>query len=153
MRCGYVVDIARREASRAKMVFLQVVEVTKELGIKGDFRGKGGRDRKRQITILSSEQWAEACRELGVDLPWQTRRANILVAGIRFGPKDVGKALFIGEGLILEITGETKPCERMDEAYEGLRDALEKDYRGGVTCRVLRGDTLCEGVRAMILAL
>ncbi|MEL6209012.1 MAG: MOSC domain-containing protein, partial [Pseudomonadota bacterium] len=36
-----------------------------------------------------------------------------------------------------EVTGQTWPCKRMEEAQTGLLKALAKDWRGGVTCRVL----------------
>lgn len=109
--------------------------VTAEAGVAGDFRGRPGR---RQVTVLSREDWTDACHELDRDLPWTTRRANLLVGGFRFGPASVGQILSIGD-LRLEITGETDPCERMTAACPGLREALTPDWRGGVCCRVLSG--------------
>ena len=35
----------------------------------------------------------------------------------------------------LEVTGETDPCERMEEIQPGLFQALAPGWRGGVTCR------------------
>lgn len=109
--------------------------VTTEAGVAGDFRGGPGR---RQVTVLSREDWVDACREVDRDLPWTTRRANLLVSGFRFDPASVGQVLSVG-GLRLEITGETDPCERMTEACPGLREALTPKWRGGVCCRVLSG--------------
>ena len=45
----------------------------------------------------------------------------------------------------LEVTGETAPCDRMEEAWPGLRAALAVGGRGGVTCRVRRGGELAAG--------
>lgn len=109
--------------------------VTTEAGVSGDFRGVPGR---RQVTVLSQEDWADACRDLDRDLPWTTRRANLLVSEFRFDPASVGQVLSVGR-LRLEITGETDPCERMTEQCPGLREALTPKWRGGVCCRVLSG--------------
>src|SRR3989344_744676 len=111
-----IVGIAFKEAKRALMREVSSIEITVEDGLKGDFRGKGGITRSRQVTVLSIQQWEQACRELGVSLPWHTRRANLCVDGLTFGPEDVGKILCIGTTVELEITGETEPCKRMDEA-------------------------------------
>jgi MOSC domain-containing protein YiiM len=39
----------------------------------------------------------------------------------------------------LEVTGQTYPCSRIEEAHAGLLKALAVNWRGGVTCRVLSG--------------
>jgi len=56
----------------------------------------------------------------------------------------IGQQVRIG-GVVLEITEETKPCSRMDEAHDGLRQALVPEWRGGVTCRVISGGPLTIG--------
>ncbi len=124
--------IARRAAKRAAMEEIEACDITTEHGVFGDFRGKPG---KRQVTVLSKEAWHQACLESGAKLPWTARRANLLVSGIEFDASFVGKVLQIGE-LQLEVTKETVPCERMDEAHPGLRNALQSQWRGGVCCRV-----------------
>ena len=40
---------------------------------------------------------------------------------------------------------QTYPCARMEEAQAGLLSALAKDWRGGVTCRVLEGGPIALG--------
>jgi MOSC domain-containing protein YiiM len=107
--------------------------VSRVAGVEHDFRGKPG---KRQVTVLSLEQWQLACDELGTTLPWTFRRANLLVEGVSFDPNIVGQQIKIGQ-LILLITGETDPCPRMDAQHQGLARALTPDWRGGVCCRVL----------------
>ncbi len=73
-------------------------------------------------------------------MPWTERRANLLVEDLPLvGAK--GSRIVLGDA-ILEITGETDPCSRMKAVHEGLFDVLSRDWRGGVTCRVLQGGLL-----------
>ena len=116
------------------MVHLDEALVSPEHGIANDFRGSPG---GRQVTVVSHEAWNDVCRDLGADLDWTTRRANLLIGGVDL-VKSTGRALRIGQ-LLLEVTGESRPCERMDEAWDGLRAALRLAWRGGVCCRVVQG--------------
>jgi MOSC domain-containing protein YiiM len=137
---GKVLGIARRAAKRAPMETLSSVEITKTSGVAGDTRGKPGR---RQVTVLPIEGWRAACAELGADLPWTFRRANLLVEGIAPAER-VGHRIVIGE-VVLEVTGELDPCSRMDAQHPGLTVALMPQWRGGVTCRVLKGGAVSVG--------
>ena len=138
--------IAIRHRSRGVMQELPRAEVTASSGVADDFRGRSGR---RQVTVLSLEDWQAACAQAGrAELPWTTRRANLLVSGIDLA--SLGEAAAEGSllriGTVeLEVTGETAPCERMEEAWPGLRAALAVAGRGGVTCRVLHGGELTAG--------
>jgi len=133
--------IARRAQSRAPMEELSQCSVTTDRGVDGDYRGQPG---SRQVTVLSLECWHDACATLGTALPWHTRRANLLVAGVRFSRESVGDRLRIGE-LELEITRETDPCHRMDALASGLKTALQPDWRGGVCCRVVKSGAIAVG--------
>ena len=137
---GKVVGIARRARAQAPMESLEVVAVTADSGVDGDHRGQL---RNRQVTVLSQESWNAACADLGRQLPWTTRRANILVQGLQL-QETIGKTIRIGS-LVLEITDETNPCTRMEEQSAGLRAALTAQWRGGVTCRVASGGTIRVG--------
>ena len=137
---GKVEDIARRKKIRASMETLNTVTVDEKTGLVGDIRGGA---LKRQVTILSAEAWNSVCEELKTELPWTTRRANILVSGIKL-PQESGYQIQIGE-VLLEVTRQTDPCERMDEQYLGLTNALMPDWRGGVCCSVVRGGNIMNG--------
>ncbi|PLW84482.1 molybdenum cofactor biosysynthesis protein [Kineobactrum sediminis] len=137
--CG----IAIRKRPRADMQPLERCHISPQRGLEGDFRGKPG---KRQLTLLSLQSWQQVCAELNQDIPWWIRRANLLVSGVEFGAHDVGKTLCFGD-VVVQITRETDPCKRMDEAVSGLRTALEPSWRGGVCCRVITGGDAVIGQR------
>lgn len=133
--------IAYRNKSKAVMLETSAVSVSPEHGIEGDFRGKPG---ARQVTVLSLEAWQRACAEIDVKLHWTTRRANLLVEGLEFGPDSPGNIIQIGD-LRLIITIETDPCRRMEQAQQGLMKALAPDWRGGACCRVLSPGNIAIG--------
>jgi len=129
---GKLLGIAIKKAKRAQMILKDEVTITTEKGVEGDYRGNPG---NRQVTVVSQGSWDKACKDLNQSLPWIARRANLLVDGISL-KKSTGSFLQIGK-LVLEITGETEPCHRMDEFFQGLQEVLKPDWRGGVTCRVI----------------
>lgn len=134
---GRLISIARRAANHAPMEEQQEAEVTLEHGVARDSRGKQRRNASndRQVTLLSSEAWQAVCAELGAELPWTLRRANLLVSGLDLKEAQ-GARLRIG-ALELEITEEVDPCARMDAQHQGLTAALAPQWRGGVACRIL----------------
>lgn len=137
---GRLIAIAVRTGKNKPMNQVSSSSVTCAAGLAGDSRGKPG---KRQITVMSQQAWDAACREVGVPLDWTLRRANVLISGIPLAHQ-TGKVLRIGD-LRLEITGETEPCGNMENAHPGLLSALQKDWRAGVTCRVLQDGTISAG--------
>lgn len=143
-----LLGIARRSRSRAEMQLLTTSLVTVEKGVAGDLRGRPG---NRQVTVLSEVSWLKACSELGVELPWHGRRANLLVGGYEFSAADVGRFIHIGD-LKLRITKETDPCERMDELHPGLSRALAPAWRGGVCCRVVVSGEINTGDSVLLVA-
>jgi MOSC domain-containing protein YiiM len=98
---------------------------------------------RREVTLLALDRWNDACRELGVELPWYARRANLLIEGIDLGMA-LGRVLSIGPTRV-RVHGETRPCGIMDEQHAGLREALKPDFRGGVHAEVLVGGVIRVG--------
>jgi MOSC domain-containing protein YiiM len=101
------------------------------LGLVGN-ANQGG---KRQITIIEQERWQEVMTLMGADLEPSTRRANLMVSGIRLA-NSRGKLLRIGDCRI-RIYGETTPCELMDKFLPGLQEAMRGNWSGGVFGEVL----------------
>ena len=128
-----VIGIAVRPEEDAPMAVMTETTLREESGVDGDYR-RG--QNARQVTVFFKDNWEAACADAGVDLDWTTRRANIFVDEMVLD-NCKGLRLEIG-GAVLEVTGETAPCHKMDEAQRGLRTALGQNWRGGVTCRVLQ---------------
>lgn len=143
---GLLLGIATRPVRHAPMEEAVAARITVETGVNSDARGQPGR---RQATVITRHAWEAACLELGVaDLPWTTRRANLFVDGIDLRNK-IGYDLTIGDA-VLTISGETRPCKVMEQAYPGLKAALTPEWRGGVICRVRRSGDVTVGCEVVL---
>jgi MOSC domain-containing protein YiiM len=105
--------------------------------------GNANQGGKRQVTIISREAWDVVTRELGAEVPPQTRRANLLVSGVELA-NTRGRVLRVGECRV-RVYGETKPCWQMEEAHAGLQSALRPDWRGGAFAEVLDDGRIAVG--------
>ncbi|HEY8550508.1 MAG TPA: MOSC domain-containing protein [Vicinamibacterales bacterium] len=128
-----------KRAKRGPMDPVPHAELVAGLGLAGN-ANQGGR---RQVTIVAIERWRAATAPLGVDLDPIVRRGNLLVSGIDLEGSR-GRTLVIA-GRRLRVLGETRPCERMDEAFLGLRTALEPHWGGGAFAEVLDSGTIAIG--------
>lgn len=108
--------------------------------------GNANQGGRRQVTIIERERWEDALADLGDRVDPSARRANLMVEGLDL-KETRGRVLRIGD-CRLEIQGETTPCYRMDEAREGLQEALRPDWRGGAYATVLEGGELEVGQAA-----
>lgn len=144
---GEIIGIARHRESRAPIEELTSARITLESGLEGDCHGEPG---PSQITVVDEEGWRATIAELGTDLSWTLRRANLLIRGIDlFG--SAGKRLHLGN-VVVEITGENEPCWVMDKQHRGLRKALTPRWRAGISCRVISGGTVNIGDPAALTA-
>lgn len=148
MSAGRLVGIARREGRRAPLQESAEGLISIQAGLAGDY--KGGKFPRRQITVLAREAWEVAAADIGdLGLPWTIRRANLLVEGVEL-PRAKGGILSVGP-VRLEVTSQTYPCVRMEEARAGLLKALARDWRGGVTCQVLSSGQIGLGDAVVVL--
>lgn len=150
---GRLIGIARKAFRLASVEVIDTAHISPEASVEGDHRG--AKFPKRGVTILSRESWQDALNDLAgpagpPDLDWTARRANLLVEGVRL-PRAKGAIITIGP-VVLEVTAETNPCERMEQAYPGLLTALTPEWRGGVCCRVLEGGDVAVGAEVKILS-
>ena len=127
------------------METLDHATVTREAGIVGDFRGAmKGKPYRRQVTLMERGDWAAATAAVAHTIQWEERRANLLVDGLNL-PQVRGVRLRIGADVVLEITREADPCERMEALAKGLKAALSSDWRGGVCTMVIQGGSIAVG--------
>jgi len=142
---GRLLAIWLRPAARLPVRAVDRAVAIAGRGLDGDHAGGG----KRQVTLIAHEAWAAACAELGRELDPSVRRANLLVEGIDLAAA-IGHTLRIG-GVVVEVLGETRPCELMDDdGRNGLQAALRPECRGGVFGRIAQGGELCIGMECVL---
>jgi len=101
---------------------------------------QGGR---RQVTVIDLERWHELMDRLGADLETSARRANLVIDSLDLFDSR-GKTLRVGTTR-LHILGETRPCERMEEALPGLQAAMRERWGGGAFAEVIHGGEIAVG--------
>lgn len=136
---GKLLAIWIKPAHGAPLEACQEAELVEGKGLAGN-ADRGGR---RQVSLLDADAWARAARELGQELPPETRRANLLIEGIELAGIQ-GRLLRIGD-CGLRILGQTTPCRKMEAQREGLARALMRDWRGGSYGTVEAGGTIRVG--------
>ncbi|MBO0719810.1 MAG: MOSC domain-containing protein [Blastocatellia bacterium] len=114
-----------KRMKRGPMDSVESAQIIAGRGLQGN-ANQGGR---RQVTLIEQEIWEKLMEQFESDLPPSTRRANLMISGIDLA-NSRGRILHVGECRI-RVYGETKPCERMDEALPGLKDAMFGCWRGG----------------------
>ena len=142
---GTLSGIARHARPRAPVEVIEAVAVTRGGGVAGDYRGAmRGKPYRRQVTLIERRDWEAATVEVSQVIAWQERRANLLVDDLDL-PQVSGVRLRIGADVVLEITRETDPCERMEALAPGLKAALLPDWRGGACAMVVEEGTIAIG--------
>ena len=133
---GKVLGIALRCKDKTKMTPVSSARAAVDGGLDGD----NPVSPDRGITFIAQGQWQTTINELGVDLPWWTRRANVLIDAPALAHL-IGRRIRVGE-VEVDIKAETKPCDLMDKQHMGLKTTLKPDCRAGVYGRVLQAGTI-----------
>ena len=136
---GRLEAIWLKRAKGGPMDAVDAAELVEGQGILGNANQGGG----RQVTIISEEVFARLQSEFGSGAHPSARRANFLVSGIDLR-ESRGHVLRVGSAAI-RLRGETRPCEQMDDACPGLREALQTDWAGGAFGAVVEGGSVRVG--------
>jgi MOSC domain-containing protein YiiM len=100
-------------------------------------------DRNRHVTLIEREVFDHLKDSLDDSVEPVMRRANLLVSGIRL--EDARDRMLAVGNLRIQIRGETRPCGQMEDAHEGLMDALDRHWRGGAHGSVVNDATIAVG--------
>jgi MOSC domain-containing protein YiiM len=133
---GEVVALWLKRFKGGPMDAVMFTEAVAGQGLAGN-ANQGGR---RQVTIIDEGRWREATAEVGVDVDPSARRANVMLRGIDL-EKSQGRSLRIGP-CVIHIFNETRPCEQMDDAQPGLRQALKPNWRAGAFGEIVAGGVI-----------
>jgi len=136
---GRVEAIWIKRARRGPMDQVEKATLRAGRGIVGN-ADQGG---KRQVTLIERQVWDLVIEELRDYVDPAARRANLLIAGLSLAGSR-GRVLRVG-GCRLRINGETRPCEQMDAARPGLRQALTPPWRGGAYAEALDDGEIEQG--------
>ncbi|MBX3174856.1 MAG: MOSC domain-containing protein [Gemmatimonadaceae bacterium] len=136
---GTLIAIWKKRSHRGPMDAVESATLVTDAGLEGSV----DRSRRRQVTLVDAERWARAVALLPEPVDPIARRANLLVSGVVLA-ETRGRLLRIGSTL-LQIGGETTPCERMEEAAAGLQEALRDDWGGGAFAQVIEGGDIAVG--------
>jgi MOSC domain-containing protein YiiM len=136
---GRVEAIWIKRFKRGPMDAVERATLIEGKGIEGNANQGGW----RQVTLIEREVFEQVGNELAMKVDPAWRRANVMVSGLSL-EETRGRVLSIGACRI-EIRGETRPCEKMDETCLGLRGVLSPAWRGGAFATVIRGGEICIG--------
>jgi MOSC domain-containing protein YiiM len=139
MMSGRVEQIWMKRAHRGPMDPVDSATLFEGRGVEGSANFGS----YRQVTLIALDRWLAMVAELGADVDPSARRADLLVSGLDL---ELSRGRLVSAGpCLLRVGGEVKPCERMDEAYRGLRAVMRPNWNGGVWAEVLRGGRVSVG--------
>lgn len=117
------------------MQSVPVAQAVADFGLEGDRHARRGHH--RQVLLIENETLNALSLQPGMV------KENITTQGIDLMSLAPGQRLRLGPDVVLEISGECEPCERMNEIRPGLRQELRG--RRGMNSRVITGGSIRVG--------
>ena len=133
MKTGTIDHLFIKPGHREDMIPVQTLNVVKQKGIEGD--ASFGRS-KRQILIISHDV-VDSYGLMPGDL-----RENITVSQFNLSAIPAEARLSIGD-VVLEVTGDCNPCDRLEELRIGLMDEIHGNR--GILARVIEPGEITVG--------
>ncbi len=133
MKTGTIDHLFIKPGHREDMISVETMNVIQQKGIEGD--ASFGRS-KRQILIISQEV-VDAYGLMPGDL-----RENITVSQLNLSSIPAEARLSIGN-VVLEVTGDCNPCDRLEELRVGLMDEIHGNR--GILARVIEPGEITVG--------
>lgn len=122
---GRLPAIWLKRMRRGPLDAVERARLTAHQGLLGN-TDQGGR---RQVTLRAQERWHALMAQLGAALPPSARRAHRVRRGMGLVARRQ-RVRRLG-ACRLRMLGETTPCERLDEAWPGVRAGLSAAWGGG----------------------
>lgn len=132
---GTIVSVQRCPGHRQPMEPLAAATFIADQGIVGDRHAIAGK--RRQVLLIESETLDQVGITIG------RVKENVTTSGINLMAQPDGRRLRLGAEVILELTGECEPCERLDEIWSGLREVMY--HQRGMLARVIAGGEVRPG--------
>ena len=136
-----IVSLQLCTGQREPMKSVPAAQAVADFGLQGDRHARAGH--RRQVLLIESE----TLNALGL-APGMVKE-NITTQGVDLMSLLPGQRLRIGHEVVLEISGECEPCQRMDEIRAGLREELAG--RRGMNSRVITGGLIQVGDPILVL--
>jgi MOSC domain-containing protein YiiM len=140
MKMGRIVAVLRSKKKGVAKKEINTGYLRKDHGLVGDAHAGSG----RQVSLLTLES-IKMCQQKGLKVGPGDFAENLTTKGVDFLSLPKGKRIFIGKGIILEVTQIGKECPAPCAIFRKLGECIMP--REGVFARVIRGGRVRAGDR------
>lgn len=135
-----IIAISTSDRKQVKKNNIEKAIIVENYGINGDVHADSGTH--RQISLLAIES-IDKMREMGLNVNPGDFAENLTTEGIDLTALKVGKRLFLGKEVILEVIQIGKECHTRCAIYHQAGDCIMP--KEGIFTRVIAGGELKKG--------